>query len=36
VKMSLQVLVALPHGESQSVSWYTKCIQTMLLSHSSQ
>jgi len=26
VKKSLQVLVAPPHGESQSVSWYTKCI----------
>lgn len=28
--MSLQGLVTPPHGESQSVSWYTKCIWTIL------
>jgi len=30
MKMSLQGLVTLPDGESQSVSWYTKCIRTIL------
>lgn len=28
--MGLQGLVTPPHVESQSVSWYTKCIWTML------
>jgi hypothetical protein len=29
VKMSLQGLVTSPYRESQSVSWYTKCICTI-------